>query len=100
MIKVAFVMMIVGFVNAVIAMGITWHLNAQRPIDPSALRAWSKVVIWIWPTAIMMMAGDSDSSVTSGIIVGVISAVFNACVYAMVGLVIGAIWQKLAAPMR
>ena len=100
MIKVAFALMIVGLINALVALGITCYLNTRRPIDPSALQVWSRVAIWIWPSGIMMMVGDFHSSTTSQIIVGVLSVTANACLYGMVGLAIGAVCQKLTPAKR
>ena len=95
MIKAAFVMMILGFINALIAFGITWHLNAQRPFDRGGLEVWDRIWIWIWPSGIMMMALESSSSVIFTFIGVLISAVFNGFIYGIVGLAAGAVWQKL-----
>jgi hypothetical protein len=86
MIKVALVLTLLGYVNALIALGITWHLNTQQPMDRCALQLWSRIVVWIWPSGIMMMALHSDSYTIAVTIGAAISVLANACFYGTVGL--------------
>jgi hypothetical protein len=98
-IKVALTMMILGLITAAIAAGVTYHLNSQQPIDRKAFQLWSRTAIWVWPSGMMMTAADSSSPVLARVIL-VISIIANGCLYALAGVVIGAIWQKLAGAAR
>lgn len=98
-IRIALVFVILGVLNALIAAGVTSYLEAQRPIDASALRAWISFAVWMWPSSIMMMAADSHNPPMVMVALALaVSAAINGCLYGVVGLLLGAVWEKLALP--
>jgi hypothetical protein len=89
--------MVVGFANAVIAFGITESLHSRRWIDPNAPEVWVRVIPWVWPTAIMLMPGDDRRSTATTVMVVGMSVIANMVIYGILGLAIGAVWQKVRA---
>jgi hypothetical protein len=93
MFRVAFVLMLVGLINGWVGAAITYHLNSHLPTDLDDFQTWVRIIDWIWPSALVMAPGGS-------IVALALSVVANGCLYGVVGLVIGAIWEMLAAAMR
>ena len=93
--KVALLFTALGFISAASSAGVTFYLNTRVPIDAKALQAWSRNVIWAWPTSIMMMATESSNGWIAGMIL-VASVIANACLFGVGGLVIGTLLQKLS----
>jgi hypothetical protein len=77
----------------VIGIAVTFHLNSQRPPDLLALRAWEHAIIWLWPGGIVMMVEPKNRVIEA---LGLVwSVLVNGCLYSMVGLAAGALWQRL-----
>ncbi len=93
-IKAGSVMMTLGVIVAAFVAGITCYLNSQRPLPREELQAWSRLVIWIWPSGIMMLVTKSSGSVGTVIIL-VSSLIVNGFLYALVGVLVAAFWKKL-----
>jgi hypothetical protein len=100
MIRVSLVLMIIGLINALIAIGLTDYFQARSSIDPDALLEWGKVVFWIWPAGIGMMAGDSGRAASTTMIMLVMCVIGNTLIYGVVGIALGAVWQKLRERSR
>ena len=92
--KVALALMIIGFVNALIAAGFTWYLDTRSP-SSDALQLWSSVAFWIWPSGIMMIARDSNyrPAIITATMLGC-SALVNAVLYGVAGLLLAGLWQR------
>lgn len=101
MIRVALVLMIVGFANALIVIGMTYSLDSRYWNDGETPQVWSRVLLWMWPAGIGMMAGDSGGRAASTtIIMVVMSVIGNTLIYGVVGIALGAVWQKLREGSR
>ena len=95
MFRIAFLLMIVGLINGLIGAAITDHLNSHLPTDLDDFQTWQSIIDWIWPSALLMAPRRAARSSRWSL-----SVVTNGCLYGVVGLLIGAIWRKLAATMR
>ncbi len=97
-IRMAGAFAILGVFNALMAAGVTWYLQLQGRIGVSTWQAWDSFVMWVWPSAIMMTAGDMhDPPMLMQLLVLALSAAVNGCLYGVLGLLIGGAWEKLAA---
>jgi hypothetical protein len=98
-IRVALLFAVLGFINAAISAGVTFYLNSGAGVNNKLIHNWSKNVIWVWPTSVMMMAAESTNRLLGGVIL-MASMVLNACLYAIVGLLVGALFQKIVNSHR
>jgi hypothetical protein len=88
-----FVLMIIGFVVAVLLAGLGYYLNPQIPTHREALLILSRFFVWIWPFGIMMMVDTSNTFIA--VLILLVSAIFNAGLYGLIGVAIASVWQRL-----
>ena len=99
--KVAVVFIVLGFMNAVLAAGITYYLNSRPDVSQATLQAWSRnsAIDWLWPSGIMLMAADRSSHIVQTVIL-LFSIVANASLYGIIGLIVGTVWQRLGGRLK
>jgi hypothetical protein len=82
-----------GFVIAMLIAFLTSYMNPQQPAQREVLVFMSRHFVWLWPFGIMTMVDSSNPFIA--LLILFLSAILNACLYGLLGLVIVAASKKL-----
>lgn len=86
-------MAILGAITALMGVGLSIYLQAQPAMNLSSRIAFENLLLWVWPTSIMMMP-SATASTSVAIMILLMAVAANIGLYALAGFAIGSLREK------